>query len=405
MSKQRVFIVIGLVWALVSCSGDGRPLQEAVEANELNLGSIAVQPPAGAVVPLSAGVGERLAFTLVARDRAGRIVDAASTNRRWSSSNPAVASIDENGHLLTRAVGSATIDVRIGAIVSAPFELDVDNALLSSITRIEGDASIERCQPQEYRAIGLYGSNERAIPDVVWSVDDATLGRSIKLPDARARVTAINVGVLNLTASVGAISSDPLAIEVLDTLQSIRLLPQPLDFEVGDTQQLSAFGAYTTDTGERSLPITSSVTWQVPPETDVASVDTSTSNYGLLTALEIGITEVSASCGTVSTLSQVVVGAEGSGSSTSNLTFQETGPVQLSLSGSTFQLRVSTGSTYDSNNDVTDQASWSVIGTSGIVSVDNGTNRGRVTPTGVGRTTVRATYSNATRDIDIEVSQ
>jgi len=413
ITKAQRFASAALVLVcafLLGCSGDARPLEEAVTANNLRLSRIEVEPPAGSVIPadgnLSANTGVSIAFGIKAWDTNSRLVALSSSNRRWSVNDTNVATIDENGLLYTRANGQVEVSVQVGPRKSNAFLLDVQDATLTGIARIEGDETIERCLPKNYTAIGVFNNQyERALPNVLWQLSAEGFGGVAKLDDARGRFNAVNVGMVDLIASVGDISLSK-SIEIEDTLQSLRIAPEIISMEQGSTLQLNASATYLKEDVERTaVPVTLTVGWRVPDRNGIASVANNADERGQLTASAIGNTTVTAFCGDLAQQKTVLVVAEDSTSTASELSFQNSSPVQLQVAGAPRQLNISEGSSYVASEDISTSATWEITGRSGIVSLNASATIVTVTPLIAGSTTVRATYDGLSESIEIVVVQ
>lgn len=401
---------------LSACSGDGRPFTEAVEANDLQLKTLSVVQPVGLLPDLVVNPGTQFTLGLNATNLADEKISVSSTNRRWSVKNAAgassaVASIDEHGNLTALSAGTALVTVRIGSVGSLDFEVEVRQEELESIASIEGDESMERCVPKEYRAIGRFvsadGSTEslRALPNAEWTVGDITFGSVTKPLDGFASATGVNEGMLNLIATVDGKSGNK-NIAVEGNLQSLTVGPENTAVTLGNTLSLVASGTYATGTeeGSKNVDITKSVHWSVDEDNDVFSIGNTVFNKGIVTPLIIGTKSVSVSCGNLVEQRPVTVIERGS-TSDGGLSFFDTDPLKLPLSEGSKVLKLSTGSSYNEDNDVTNDAQWRVLdNTDDIVTFDSALTAGTITPLKIGKAKIQATYVGRVRTLNIEVT-
>jgi len=405
----RVFVATIILVVLSGCSGDARILEEGVEAHNLQLQSIAIKSPSivtdpatGAEQKLFENTNQTIAFTIQASDVSGGLVSVSNDNRLWTVSNSTVATINESGVLQTHAAGTVSIGVSVGGIVAPPFELTVSDAPLIGINSIFGDKALERCMPQTYYVLGDFSDSTRVLKAASWAIENDSLGSYTNLPLGQVSVNGVNVGALELVATVGDFKATKI-IDINDNLNEVIIQDSTATLEVGETLDLSATGRYITDDAEQLIDITSHVYWQVPEQQLAATVGSTT---GILKGLEVGNTSVTASCGNLLSVAKpVVVSAAGSTADVSQLSFNETDSLKLGLSdGNYTSLKVSTGTSYTESNNVTASTTWTVeLGDSVSVSLIDGNLT--ITPVRLGISSIKATYEGVTRSIAVQVTQ
>lgn len=422
MSLSRLVKVVALMsvcFVLSACDGDARPLTEAVEANDFDIASIEIQPPPGALLPLFVSPDEPIQFSILGRTFSGGSVVLSSEDRRWTSTNESVATINDNGVLVGRSNGSASINVRVAGAVAAAFDIFVSDAALQSIERIDGnngDDTLSSCLPENFTAIGNFGGNEfRVIDDVVWTLDansqmagaeifnnSSTPVGAISLVGRQA--TGGNVGDLVLTATLPADAetgqsqlSLSRSLEVSNTLTSLVIAPEAITVEVGNSERLVASATFSDRPD--TVFVTNGAEWVVTLSPGVASVGDVSTSPGVVTGLSTGVASVSAICGTVSDSIDVTV-EDSSGS----LSFNNNGSLILNLQDGEFDdLRVSTGDEFDASRDVTDEAEWSSSDTS-VVTVDTvGNDRGTLTLLTEGTSNISAEFDGTIITISVTV--
>ena len=212
----------------------------------------------------------------------------AETKLLWSSSDPSVAEVDENG--LVRAVGkgAAVITGSYGTLtVSCPVEVwyPVTGIALSETERLlqkneSFTLSFEQLPAQAEKPADLRLSS--SAPEIV-SVDESGL------------VKALAVGEAIITAEAGGFSAD-CRVRVASRMEAVVLEPHGLTMNVGETRQLEHAFLPEDTTDSREVSWTSS-----DPET------VSVNENGLLTALLPGTARISLRCGDFSDVCDVEV--------------------------------------------------------------------------------------------------
>lgn len=403
--KFKLSLVLGSAIVLASCSGDGRPLEEAVETNQLNLvrNGLAIVQPTGLLNPLFVNPGEQINFSILATNSAGESLPLSVADRRWSVSNPAVASIDGNGKFIGIADGFVQVGLQIGGL-TAEFDVTVAEGTLTAINVIEedpmeGESSLERCLPEMYRATGTFthtfsgepATSSRGLVNVDWSVNDPEMGSATAQLNGTTSVTAFNAGELELTATVGNLSdTEPLTVS--STLDRIEISPALLTVMAGSDLQVFANGFYLRGDEETPTPIdiTQSVNWSLPTDNGFATVSNVAPTKGLVAGIAEGNPEITAACGDdIQAVGTIVVQAD-DGSVSTELAFDGGRNQRISLSQGTRQLRVSTGSEYDEDNDVTDDddTTWTVVAGTEFAAFQS-FDEGVITPLEPGTATIR----------------
>lgn len=410
-NKLNHFGVVAGLLLLSSCSGDGRPFEEAVEANNLQLNTLTIVQPIGLLPDLVVSPGERVSFTLSATNLANVPVSVASGNRRWSVDNPAVARVDDSGNLLALANGVTNVTVSIGSIGSQVFEVEVRDEVLQGIQSIVGrvpetDNFLERCLPQQYQAIGRFVSLDgsgtsslRAVPDALWSVANQEMGSVAQPIDGFASVTAVNVDLLEVIATAENIAPLSRSITVEDTLMRIDIAPETAAVTLGNTLPLIALAEYDRGGIVRTdVDITQSVNWFTDEDNDVLSVGNEVFNRGVVTPIATGNQIVTASCGDLLQEKTVIVAA--SDSISENAISIES--ITLSFATGVQQLRLSSGSSFDADDEIDSGTTWRVIDDENIATITEG---GIITPQSLGFATVQATNAGRFDEIEIQVIQ
>ena len=131
--------------------------------------------------------------TLVATLSPENAVDKTVT---WESSNPAVATVDENGRVTTVGIGEAVITAKAGE-KSATCKVTVNAVPVSSISLDKTELELKI--GENYTLVATVGPGNATDKTVTWSSSDTT----IATVDASGKVTAVRAGRATITAKAG----------------------------------------------------------------------------------------------------------------------------------------------------------------------------------------------------------
>ena len=200
---------------------------------------------------------------------------SAYTTYKWSSSNTAVATVDQNGKITAKALGDTVITVTADNGVKAICLVHVKKQ----------PTSISFAESEKHMAVGVSEVFE-VIPTPEDAYADCTFSSSntsIAVVDANGRVTPRAVGSCTITAITGngktatcnlTVSAQPTSVRINESNSGIAITLQ-----IGKSKQLTTTvlpaNAYTTYTWESS-------------NTDVVRVD----ENGKITGVAVGTSEV-----------------------------------------------------------------------------------------------------------------
>lgn len=368
------FIAIAFAGFLIGCDGDARPFTEAVEVRTLNLQSLEPVPPTNSQQQIFLNPNEGIQFGIRGLNGSNQTVVLPSENRAWSVSDGNVATINKNGFLTALANGTVDVSVSIGGIGSSTYALTVANATLSSVSDISGSASLERCIPGDYFATGTFSDNTvRNLSNVSWTLNNSSVAELFETTGTATRLNAFNASdALQITATVPGVSAFSKAIVVQNNLQTITIGPGPLPIEIDENDELNltAVGTYIRANADNATAtsqtvITANVQWSIASGTDNASVSNVRGTRGLLTGLDEGTAQVLVTCGSVAPRATINVDEAGTDSTSSTLSFQvnnvavgSTLVLNRATTSTVIPLRVSTGSSYDIDDDITEDISF-----------------------------------------------
>lgn len=407
-----LFLLVGVT----ACDGNSRPFEEAAEISQLDITALTVEPLGFSLPDIYLNHGQTLQLDVSGTDSLGGNVSISGVDRTWRSSDPSVFGVDANGLLTAYSNGDAEASLVIGGIVSNAFPVSVFQSTLSSIQTINGPDIVERCVPADYRALGLFqDGTTRTLDEASWSVDDTDAARLTDNDDATVAFNGENVAVVQLTADVDGVQGSR-SVEVSGTLVSLSIDSGFNAILEGTSRELTATGTYsggaTDATVTRQLIVTDDLQWSISDDSTALSVSNTGDSKGTITGVEEGVGVVRASCGIDFAERTIIINPnDASDTDDDELSFNVEGST-LTLSrtaDSQFLLRVSTGSEFDADLEVSDEVTWARIDNSestttpAFTLVTSGDNAGLITTTAVGSADVSATLDDVTIQITVNV--
>ena len=398
-----IAIYVSLLIAVGCEKGDPTDLKEAVRLASLNITSITVEPADGTIT-----TGYSYQFTAIGHRPDGSTTDITSSVV-WTSSDEAIATVDSSGLVTTATDGAVTVMVSLSSL-SGSTSLTASSDPLDSIavfadTNTPNDLSVSACKNLQLKAIGTYNGEARdTIPitnNVTWSVQ-AGSGRFSS--SSQGLLYTESDGTIGVQASLDGVDSPTTDVTAINDLNSIEVAPTNATTAINATLQYTATSTYADNS---TADITDNTTW-TSSDPAVANFNTPESN-GLITALALGPTTVTAACGTVPN------------TGTANLSVTEDVVDEVlfededgqainpldTVVGVTTQVILMAYLSDGSSRDVTEDAQWTEFNNTGnIVSVDNTTgDKGRVTALAAGTGVVQATYQQRDYLLIVNVSE
>ena len=197
----------------------------------------------------------------------------------WTSSNPAIVTVDKTGKVTAVQIGSAIITAKVGTH-TASCTVNVV-ALIKSISLDKTTLTVDRGSTGQL-TVSYTPADTTESKVVNWSSSDP----SVATVDATGKVTGVKVGTATITAKVGTHTASCM-ISIVALIKNIALDKTSLTLDRGTTGQLSVF-INPTDTTESKA-----VTWS-SSNTAIATVDST----GKVTAVKIGSAIITAKVGT-----------------------------------------------------------------------------------------------------------
>ena len=346
--------------------------------------SVTVSPSNVRIAP---GTTQRYTATGVYSDSTSK--DLTNTVA-WTSSAPAIATIDETGMAYTVTAGDTSITASLGGITGAT-TLIVTESVLLSITVSPDAPSIPLGTTQQFSASGSYsdGSSQDITASVRWSSSDATLSTISNTGATVGLASSLAAGSVTITATLGTVSGTASLSITPAQLLSLGLSPLNPTIALGQSQQFTATGSYTD---QSTRDVTTNANWSSSSAT-VAVVSNSTGSHGLATSSGVGSTTITATMGPTSASTLLAVGK-------AKLVSISVRPAGSSIPLGTVQQFTAVGTYTDSTTaDLTGLASWS----SSQTTVATISSSGNATSAGQGFTVITATYDGISGNANLTV--
>lgn len=220
-------------------------------------------PPPGGVVATIEGIGDSIRFAAIARDRNGN--DVMDPKVEWSSLDPPVAVVSEDGVVRGVGYGTARIVARAGEVSDtvsvivqaavASLEIVPDRGTLDAL----GDTLRFKAVARDAKG-GVVGNVA-----IVWK----SLAPAIVSIDENGLATARGNGEARIVATAPGVA-DTVAVAVNQQPAAVAIAPNPVTIAVGATAQLTA----TVTDGNGHAIEGVSITWS-SSDAAVASVTSS----------------------------------------------------------------------------------------------------------------------------------
>jgi trimeric autotransporter adhesin len=207
----------------------------------------------------------------------------------YSSSDPSVVSIDENGVASSHNVGTVVITATFGSITGTA-SVTISPAALVSISSNPPTQSLPLGLQQQLSVDGSFtDSNTKPITaGVLWESSDT----AVATVDENGLVSTTGTGSATITATVNSLTSSSVIEVNAARLISIAVTPTATSMPAGATQQFSVAGTYTNGSVQ---DLTSTAVW-VSSDGSVVNID----GNGLAIGISPGSVTISASVGEIS---------------------------------------------------------------------------------------------------------
>ncbi len=305
----------------------------------------------------------------------------------WQTSQPSVATVDSQGMVTAVGQGVTQISATYEGVTGAT-PVTVGGPALLSITinppnqsSSSSSFALPLGETEQLAATGNFsdGSTQDLTQSATWSSSEPA---TVKV-SAQGVVTGVGVGVVQVSATYQGVTGSASITVGRSALVAITVSPSQSSLPLGESEQLTVTGNFS-DGNVRDLTL--SVSWS--SSSAIAKV-----NQGLVTAVSLGIAQVSASCQGITASATVTVGAPALLSIT-------VGPSQVSLPvGESRQLTAVGNFSDGTTQNVTQTATWSSW--SAIASVSA---TGMVTADAAGVSSIAARVGSVTGSANLTVT-
>jgi hypothetical protein len=218
----------------------------------------------------------------------------------WSSSSPAVATINNQGLASSVAAGTTTITATVGS-VSGSTGLTVSVVKLVSIAISPASPRIQQHTLIKLTAIGTFSDSSTTsnLSGLSW--------KSSKPQIASIRSSGVangkKLGTATITASASGISGTTVLTVSNGTLSSIAITPAAPSVALGSPQQFTATGTFSDATTQ---DVTLNTHWS-SSSSSVATIANGPNGAGLATTNGVGSTAIGANAGGVTSSTTMTV--------------------------------------------------------------------------------------------------
>ncbi|HEV2117874.1 MAG TPA: Ig-like domain-containing protein [Terriglobales bacterium] len=244
-------------------------------------------------------VGTTKQFTATAGFSDGSSEDVTASVL-WGSSEPGVASINNQGLVSSVATGSSTISAVLGS-VSGTTSLTVTTVKLVGIAILPSNPRIEARTFVKFTAVGTFsdGSTGSNLAGVSWK------SSTPKVASMRSSGTAFGkkTGSATITATASGLKGTTTLTVSNGTLVSVAITPANSTVSNGSTQQFTATGTFSDSTTQ---DITLNVHWS-SSHASVATIANAPSTAGLATTAGVGNTTIGANSGGITNSTSLTV--------------------------------------------------------------------------------------------------
>ena len=161
--------------------------------------------------------------------------DATLKNLYWTSSDPLIATVDQNGLVTRRREGSATITVNAidGSGAMATCQVTVDAIIAESLELSPAELSLS--PNKSYRINAIYTPDDISSKNFEWSCSDEGVATFKKNLDSSITVTAIADGNATITCRTTDGSNLTATCEVTVVTESLELDPSEITISKNQT--------------------------------------------------------------------------------------------------------------------------------------------------------------------------
>jgi len=374
-----------------------------------NTASLTVTAPVLQSIAVSTTTPSLLSLTSGTFQASGVYSDGTSVDVTsqvaWSSGNTSIATITTTGTATALSEGTTSISATYGGVTGSA-NLKVTGGHLTKITTSPATLTLVKGTNSALTATGTFSNNTaRDITGLVsWSVANTGIA-TVTSPSGNLvwlKASSATTGTTTVTASYNTLSSTT-SLTVTDPgLTSIAISLGTLDLTVGTTARLSVIATFNDGTTQ---DVTANCAWTTS-DTTIAAVDNTqdSATIGRVSGVAAGSATITATYGGLNITSLVTVKTRTVQSLTINAVFGTT-----VATGGQLQMRATATYTDSANQDVTEDATWSIDTPSVAILTTSPYQTGLavqpklVMGVGTGTATLSATFGGKTQTTTITV--
>ena len=294
-----VFIMLTMTLMFNGCMGEDSGSGNRVDSGDsVVLSSIEITPTDASIVQ---DTSQQFSATGIYSDSSKKDITKEVT---WTSSDKAVATIDESGIAAGLSDGTTTINAALSG-VNAKTTLAVRAVEIQSIRITPTDTEVPSGLSLPFTATGTFSDHtEQDITEnVQWSSSEKTVATISNTAGTKGIVDALQVGETEIKAAFSGIDAKIKLNVSPAILLDMEISPKNASAVMGTQINFKAIGIYSDD----SKPdITNDVSWSSSDE-ETAIVSNEAGSKGKVYTLEIGTTSISAALDGINSVTLLTV--------------------------------------------------------------------------------------------------
>ena len=333
-------IVLICLLAAVGCAGGA--------ANGNNSPTLVSIQVAGASSNVTVGQTEQLTATGKYSDKSTKDLTSSVT---WTTSPAGLATVSPGGILTATSSGTVSVAASMNSVNGSLSVIIAPKLVSIAIT--PGSKTIAASTKLQFIATGTYSDNttQPITGNVSWSSSNTGVATVSDTVPTKGLALGVSAGTTSITATSGTVTSGPASLTVTSaSATGLSISPNPASLALDVSQQ---FAANATFSDGSSQDVTNVSTWS-SGSNSIATVTVS----GLVTAKNVGTTNISASFESVNASTPLTVDA-------SNLSSIEIKPANGSIAQGTKTIITAIGHFNNgSTNNLSTIVTWSSSDTS-----------------------------------------